>query len=694
MRKKQKRKKIWIVMVIAFGVILGSGVMISQKAEREKLKYLITEYMSHVEKQEYEEMYTMTDMYNVLSEKERFIERNAKIYEGIEVRNLELRDITVKKSKGTNVLVSYLTSFETAAGKVEFENKAEFVKRKEGYKLVWEDCLIFPELTETDKVQVSLVEAERGQILDRNGRLLAGKGLATSVGVVPGKLEENSLDKLSDLLGTNVETIDSKLKAEWVKKDSFVPIITIQKIQEIDLMKVNPNEEILHEYERQKKMLEIPGVMLSDIEVRSYELGTAAAHLIGYVQTVTAEDLANHPNEGYHSNSIIGRSGIEGLYEKELKGKDGCEICIVDENGNIKERIASIIREDGKDIQLTIDAKLQMELYEQFKEDEGCSVAMNPYTGEVLALVSTPSYDNNDFIRGMSSEQWNLLNEDEKRPLYNRFRQIWCPGSTFKPIVAGIGLRTEMIDPNEDFGNEGLSWQKDSSWGSYQVTTLHEYEPVVMKNALIYSDNIYFAKIALKIGAESFEESLDEMGFNQKLPFEIQMSESQYSNTDRIETEIQLADSGYGQGQVLVNPVHLASIYTAILNEGNMIQPSLLYKENVQGKVWIQNIFSAEDAKEVLEGLKGVVNNPEGTGRGAYREDIVLGGKTGTAELKASKEDTAGTEIGWFSVFTTDKNIKKPILIISMVENVKDLGGSGYVVKKDKTVLELYLAEN
>ena len=140
------------------------------------------------------------------------------------------------------------------------------------------------------------------------------------------------------------------------------------------------------------------------------------------------------------------------------------------------------------DIRLTIDSDLQKSLYEQFKEDPGCSVAMNPYTGEVLALVSTPSYDNNEFIRGLSSEKWTSLNEDEKKPLYNRFRQVWCPGSTFKPVVAGIGLKTESIDPKEDFGNEGLAWQKDSSWGSYQVTTLHEYEPVIMKNAIIYSD--------------------------------------------------------------------------------------------------------------------------------------------------------------------------------------------------------------
>ena len=297
------------------------------------------------------------------------------------------------------------------------------------------------------------------------------------------------------------------------------------------------------------------------------------------------------------------------------------------------------------------------------------------------------------FILGMSEEQWTALNEDENQPLYNRFRQVWCPGSSFKPVVAAIGLKTNTIDPNEDFGNEGLSWQKDSSWGSYEVTTLHEYEPVIMKNALIYSDNIYFAKAALKIGADNLMNSLDEIGFNQEVPFEITMAESQYSNTDRIETEIQLADSGYGQGQILVNPLHLASIYTSFLNEGNIIQPYLQYSDNPAGKIWIKEAFSSETVSQVMEGLTGVVNDPNGTGYAAHRDDILFAGKTGTAELKESQEDTSGTEIGWFAVFTADKNVETPILMLSMVENVKGIGGSGYVVSKDKAVLDQYFAE-
>lgn len=313
---------------------------------------------------------------------------------------------------------------------------------------------------------------------------------------------------------------------------------------------------------------------------------------------------------------------------------------------------------------------------------------MNPYTGEVLALVSTPSYDSNDFIMGLSEEQWSALNEDENKPMYNRFRQVWCPGSTFKPITAAIGLQSGAIDPTEDYGNVGLSWQKDASWGSYYVTTLHDYEPVVLENALIYSDNIYFAKAALKIGADEFKRSLTQLGFNEKLPFDIKMAESQYSNTENIETEIQLADSGYGQGQVLVNPLHMACIYSAFCNGGNVIKPYLCYQSEAAAEYWISEAFSEEIANRVLEGTKRVVNDPNGTGYAAHREDIVLAGKTGTAEIKESKEDTSGTELGWFAVYTAEKDAERPILIISMVEDVKERGGSGYVVEKACFVLD------
>lgn len=690
---KQKRRKniIWWVMIaliVTIVFVMGIIKVLDRKKQWETPEEILLKYMNCISEKRY------GDMYSMLSDKtlgdisqENFINRNSAIYEGMEVQNLTVTIISYNEEK---CMVQYQTSFDTVAGNISFDNEAFFLKEEDGYKLIWDDSLIYPELSSTDKIKVSTTQAKRGEILDRNGRILAGKGTASSVGIVPGKLEnqDDAIKQIANLLGMETEEIEKKLSAKWVKEDSFVPIKTVKKVEEIELMSLEPDAAILQEHERQQKLLEIPGIMISDIEVRNYPLGDVAAHLVGYVQSVTAEDLEKHIGEGYTANSVIGRSGAEGLFESKLKGQNGYRIYIVDASGNEKQELACRIVENGKDIKLTIDSELQVALYEQFKEDKSCSAAMNPYTGEVLALVSTPSYDNNDFIMGLSNEKWTALNEDENKPMYNRFRQAWCPGSTFKPITAVIGLESGAVDPNEDYGNVGLSWQKDSSWGSYYVTTLHTYEPVILENALIYSDNIYFAKAALKIGAEEMKTSLLKLGFQEELPFEIVMAKSQYSNTENIETEIQLADSGYGQGQILVNPLHMACIYTAFCNEGNMIKPYLVYSQEAKPEYWISNAFSANTTNLVLEGIKKVVNDPHGTGYAAHREDVLLAGKTGTAEIKASKDDVSGTELGWFMIFTADKTTDNPILIVSMVEDVKGRGGSGYVVGKDKQVLE------
>lgn len=697
-RKKKQRTTICLTVFVlgtmSIGAIVSIGILHRKQNTLVSPEELLVEYMSHIPEQEYEEMYAMLNIEASRNiSQDDFVKRNSAIYEGIEVDNMEIEVTAYDEERKA---VTYQTSFDTVAGNISFENEAIFLKGEDGYKLAWDDSLIFPELGSTDKVKISTTQANRGGILDRNGRVLAGKGVASSVGIVPGKLEDRdeAIQQIAELLEIESEVIEKKLSAKWVKEDSFVSIKTIPKVAEIELMKIEQDEEVLKENERQEKLLEIPGVMISDTEVREYPLGEAAAHLVGYVQSVTAEDLENHAGEGYTANSVMGKSGMEGLFEKELKGQNGSSIYIVDSAGNKKAELASIFVQDGKDIQLTIDADLQRSLYAQFKEDKSCSVAMNPYTGEVLALVSTPSYDNNDFIMGLSNEQWTALNEDENKPMYNRFRQVWCPGSTFKSIIAAIGLESGAIDPMEEYGNEGLSWKKDSSWGSYYVTTLHTYEPVILENALIYSDNIYFAKAALKIGAEEMERSLTELGFNEEIPFDIKMAKSQYSNTENIETEIQLADSGYGQGQVLVNPLHMACIYSAFCNEGNIVKPYLVYQAEATVTFWKPGAFSKETANQVLEGTKKVVNDSHGTGHAAHRDDIVLAGKTGTAEIKASKDDTSGTELGWFAIYSTEETVEHPILIISMVEDVKGRGGSGYVVKKDSAVLEDWFHSN
>lgn len=719
-RRRKKQIVISSVILACILIVISVGViwfLMERKTERRATpEELLMQYHEYLAAGDYEAMYGMLNGQSHLNiSLEDFTTRNKNIYEGIDAADIRVELSGSEERTEGLVTVSYETRLDSSAGEISFFNQADFIleelagepskksgKEEEVYRLIWNDQIIFPNLGRTDKVRVTTDKAVRGQILDRDGNLLAGKGKASLVGLVPGKMNLVSedegetaagadLDKLSELLGLTVESIQKKLSAKWVKDDSLVPIKTLKKVDEFALQSPMPKEETVQNKALQDELLTIPGVMITDTPVRSYPLGESAAHLVGYVQNVTAEDLEEHKGEGYLSDSVIGRSGIEALYEKELKGQNGQNITIVTSDGDEKLVLAAIPRTDGQDVILTIDSGLQKTVYETYQDVKSCTVAMNPYTGEILALVNTPSFDDNDFILGMSEEKWASLNEDERKPMYNRFRQRFAPGSSFKPITGVIGLLTGALDPNEDFGNVGLSWQKDASWGNYKVTTLHDYSPVTLENAYIYSDNIYFAKAALKIGYDGFMEGLDKLGFNQKLPFEISVAESQYSNTDKIDSEIQLADSGYGQGQVLMNPIHLASLYTMFPNKGNVIKPYLNYKKDPVPETWIENACTPEIAERIETALLKVISSEHGTGHAAMRSDITLAGKTGTAEIKASKNDTSGTELGWFAVYTADQESAAPVLIVSMVEDVKNAGGSGLVVRKTRNVLEQYL---
>ena len=421
---------------------------------------------------------------------------------------------------------------------------------------------------------------------------------------------------------------------------------------------------------------------------RKYPYKDITAHITGYVQGITAEELESKAEKGYNAHSIIGKTGLEQVYEERLKGKDGLKIYIEDNNGNIVKTIAETKGNDGEDIKLTIDINLQTKLYEKIKNDKGFFVVMNPQTGEILALVSTPSYDPNKFVTGMTNNEWNSISTNEAKPLFTRFISTWCPGSTFKPITGAIGLTTGNLSEDDEFNYSGLAWQKDSSWGDHKITTLTAYsEKKNLKNALIHSDNIYFAQAVLKVGEKTFTEGLDKIKFNEDIDFELDTNKSTYSNSGRIEREATLADSGYGQGQLLVNPIHMASIYSAFVNEGNMVKPYIEYKENREKEYLVKNAFSKEAANIIREDLIQVVESPTGTAHDLKVNGVKLAGKTGTAELKASKEEK-GKTLGWFNCFTVDEELDKSMLIVSMVEDGGSNGGSRYLKKIIRTLFE------
>lgn len=698
-RRKRKNQKKKIILVFAGIVVLAgtaaAGIFFYKNSLAGSREETLKTYMSYIEKGEYEKMYGLLDedSKNTISE-EDFLTRNKNIYEGIEAKNIKL-EIPEKQEKDQPL--SYSVAMDTVAGEVSYSNDT-FLEKEDGeWRISWTDGMIYPSLGSEDKVSVTTIPAERGSIYDRNNQLLAGKGTVQSVGLVPGKMNvqaQEDIKGIAQVLGMSEESVSSSLEASWVQDDSFVPLKKMTQRQLDQNYKDSEGKETGKSV--QEKLLEYPGVLISEAESRVYPWGESAAHLLGYVQQINAEELEEMEGKGYNAQSVIGKSGLEKLFEDRLRAVDGHKIAINDKEGNEKDAIAMKPAEDGEDITLTIDANWQKKVYEAYKEDESCSVVMNPKTGEVLALVSTPSFDSMDFVLGMSQEKWDSLNQDEGNPLYNRVREAWVPGSSFKPVIGAIGLSAGKLSAQEDLGASGLSWQKDSGWGNYKVTTLHEYSGgATLKNALVYSDNIYFAKAALKIGGDTLTEQLEKIGFKQEIPFEIGMAQGSYSNSDTIETEIQLADSGYGQGQILINPLHLSCIYSAFFNQGNMIQPYLEYSGEKEPSYWIENAFTAEAAQTIYEDLKEVVSNPGGTGYAASQAaGGSLAGKTGTAEIKASQDDENGTELGWFAVYNTGASDKDTVFMLNMVEDVKGRGGSGYVVNKDVEIWNAMTAGN
>ena len=659
------KKKYIIGISVCVLLIVSVFFIFNQGKSNEQV---ITEYFELLKKKDYKQMYQMLDQKTVYTPTQKyFVEKYKEIYDDIGANNIQVKILDEK-----NDIVKYQISIDTVAGIIEYKNKIGI--RNE--QIQFNNNLIMKDYKDGCKIKVTTYNPEkRGRILDRNGKVLAEDEKGYSVGLVKGKLNgENDYGQIAQYLETDVETIQKKMSASWINDDSFVPIKTVSEITKNGLI--------------YNGILNIKGVKISTVSIRTYPYDKVASHIIGYVQNVNSEDLKKHKNEGYNSTSVIGRSGIEAVYEKQLRGSSSGKIDFVNKNDKVIENLCAIEIDEGpQDITLTIDIDLQQSLYNEYQNDKSASVAINPKTGEVLALVSTPSYSNNDFVLGLSTDKWDALNNDVNQPLMSRYKQTYIPGSSMKPITAAIGLETKIIDPDKDLGAKD-KWQKDSSWGNYYVTTLHAPSPNNLKNAITYSDNVYFARSALSIGKDNLFKYYKNLKIGEKIPFELALNRSQYINKNQKVNDQFIADSGYGQGQILMNPVQLASIYSAFVNNGSIYSPHLVKKGE---RMWMQRVFSDKTIKTIKEDLINVIADENGTGHSIFHDNVILAGKTGTAEIKQSQSDTTGKELGWFTVMTTDS--KQPILITTLVEDVKDRGGSGYVVEHTKTPLDLYLSK-
>ena len=622
-------------------------------------------------------------MYSMLSEnskkyidEETFVNRYTNIYSAINLKDLEIEisgDIIKNEDYYT---VPFSLKATTVAGELNISDyKVNIYKEDKEYLINWDESLIFPNMIEGDKVYVRTISHTRGKILDRNDNILAEDGTISVIGIHPSKFDSENRDakitEIANTLDISEETIINKLNANS-NPEYFVPIVDILSTDEKLTTLVNRSDE---------------GIIINQKTSRVYNGGEAFGRLIGYVGSITAEELESKSDKGYTQTSLIGKAGIEQVYEDTLRGEDGAEIYLSRNNEEISILKKEVV--NGTDIKLTIDSTLQTNSYAQLNGEKGAVTAVDPKTGEVLALVSAPSYDSNMFTTYVTKTKAAEREENNYTDQIIRFSKTYAPGSTMKLLTASIGLNNGILNADESVTIDSQSWQKDSSWGNYFITRVNNITtPITLREAAKYSDNIYFAQLALKIGSENLINGIKGFGIGEELTFEYPMNNSSISNNGSLDSEILLADTGYGQGELMVTPLNMALAYSALANDGNIMNPRLVLTSDSSATVWKESAIKSEYLPTLIEDFSAMVNDADGSAHSAQIDGFNIAAKTGTAEIKASQDDTTGTENGWFVAVDTTSS---KLAVAMIVEDVKDRGGSSIPIPKVKAIMEEYL---
>lgn len=583
--------------------------------------------------------------------------RNQAVFDRVGASDIKITNVKTKKYDSKTYELTFTANMNTKIGKLSAQHyEAPIVKVGDNWRIQWSPRLLFPSMDGKDTVQIDLIAATRGQIYDRNNQLLAKNGDVTQAGLVPGKLGTGAdrtanLEKIAAAWDVKVTSLETLLKQSWVTDDTFVPV------------KIVTDSPVM------------TGAAYQTIGSRTYPLGEAAAQLIGYVGTATADDIRKDPT--LTANSKIGKTGLEQIYDKQLRGTDGGQISI--QNGDNIHPLLTKKAVNGKSLKLTIDANQQKTAYTQLAGKAGSVVTMNPTNGELLTLASSPSYDPNAFVNGISQTDYDKYANNTSLPFLSRFAQRYAPGSTFKMLTAAIALQNKTITPDTTKSISGLKWQKDSSWGDYKVTRTVDAASENMTQALVNSDNIWFAQVALKMGASAYLKGLAPL-FKTQADLPLTMKKAQISNSGKLASETLLADTAYGQGQLLLSPIEQAAMYSMIANGGTMQQPTLI--QGTKGKR-TSSVLQANAANTVKTALTHVVSDQAGTAHNLAIDGHTIAAKTGTAELK-QKQDTDGKENGFLVAMDADKNT---YLTVALIEGT---GSDDVVTAMKPYVASLY----
>lgn len=526
-------------------------------------------------------------------------------------------------------------------------------------------------LADGNRIRIVPSMAPRGTFYDRNGELLVTNRPGFSVSLLPltAPISDDVIDRLSDLLKVPTDEIKTKIAGH----SGFNPI----------RIKTDVTPDIVSILEEQKS--QYPGVVIEVTPIRDYILKQEGAHTFGYVSEINDTELEKMKDEGYKSGDIIGKFGLEKVYDKELRGENGGQQVEVDVSGKPVQILGRKEPIPGDDLELTIDINLQQaaekavdEQLTQIGAHAAAAVVMNPQTGEILAMVSRPAFDPNLFAHGISSKDWNQLNNNPYHPMDNKtITGEYPPGSTFKIVTGTAALTEGVVTPDEQIFDSGHHWIIPKGNADGEALGWLNF-----RTALAHSDNVYFYEMGNRLGIDRLEKYARMFGLGAKtgidLPYEATglVANRRYKEKNFDDGEWYLSetfDAAIGQGFNLVTPLQAAMVMGEIAADGKRYKPHVVNRiiapdgsvvKDFQPELLSQLDVPEEDIKLVQDGLHDVTKY--GTAASSFRGFTVdIAGKTGTAE------NSQGRDHGWFVAYGPFDNPN--IVVAVIVEN----GGYG-----------------
>ncbi|HMK43131.1 MAG TPA: penicillin-binding protein 2 [Dissulfurispiraceae bacterium] len=533
-------------------------------------------------------------------------------------------------------------------------------------------------LSEENRFRVMKIPAPRGIIYDRNEIPLVENVPLFSVSIVPDSSRLPDFKALAKLLALD----EAEVEGEITKKgrSPFVPIRLKQGLDFAEVARIEAHKS------------DFPGLFIETDIGREYPLGKVAAHLIGYLGRIPPGQSGNPEFRNLPPDAMIGQWGVEKMYDRDLRGTPGERVIEVNALG----RELRLIRENqpavGKDVHLSIDIGIQKAVEHSFGDKAGALVALNPNTGEVLALESLPSFDPNVFTQGIKPSDWKSLMDNKKKPMLNRALQSqYPPGSTFKIVTAIAALEEGVIDPSAKVTCTGGLTHGGHTFGCWKKGG---HGPVDLHQAIVGSCDVYFYELGRRLGIEKLHKWAAAFGIGKETGLGLIRERQGLMPSAEWKKEKQkipwyLGDtfiSSIGQGAVTATPIQMAQMMSWVASGGKLYRPTLIKGEYEPSAVLA---LKPDTIRRVRAALHGVVNEGGGTGKNAFSAIVPVGGKTGTAQVVGKAHGRSGEQYldhAWFVAFApTDK----PELAMAVF--VEHGGGGGAVAAPiAKAAIEAY----